>query len=136
MALVAALLALFGAGLGGYTLGVSREAQRAASQAVEASVVQAQASQKRDSLALSERGSRLTKPEPAVATLRGWSGGLRADQKKGGPDGAETDEAGRGCDSDPWASGEYLRVLHDAVRAGNQAVGSSGDVLGAVQGTP
>lgn len=109
--------------VGGYTYRGYSDAQRAASQAVEASVEQAKASQKRDTRALQDRSSTLTKTEPSLAALRGWQGGIKL---KG--DAHAADEPGAGCDSDPWGSPEYLRVLGDAVRAGNQALDTASDV--------
>ena len=58
--------------VGGYTYRGYSDAQRAASQAVKASVEQAKASQKRDTRALQDRSSTLTKTEPSLAALRGW----------------------------------------------------------------
>ena len=132
--LVFALLALLGAGWGGYMYRGEKDAQRAAIEAREASVKAAGESAKRDRESLSERQVRLTKVSPTLDTLRGWHGGLRQDTTKGGQDAPETDETGLGCPADPWAGPEYLRVLGDAVRAGNEALGSAGDVRGAVQG--
>lgn len=129
--LATALVALAVAFLGGYTYRGAAEAQRAASQAVEASVQGAKAATKRDSQSLSDRRSAIAKTEPSVATLRGWSGGITIEENHAG-----TDEKGRGCVSDPWGSPEYLRVLGDAARAGNQAVDASRDVSGAVPGDP
>lgn len=128
---VLALLASLALFLGGYLyLGYS-DAQRAASQATEASVKAAASAIKRDSQSLSERRSAIVKTEPALTALRGWSGGITRKENHAG-----TDEEGRGCASDPWGSPEYLRVLGDAVRAGNQAVDPSGNVLGAVPEDP
>lgn len=129
--LVAAALAIAIAGWGGWLYRGYTDAQRAASQAVEASVKAAGAALKRDSRSLSDRRSAIAKTEPAVATLRGWNGGLQRKENH-----AETAQEGRGCDSDPWGSPEYLRVLGDAARAGNQALDTASDVLGAVQEHP
>lgn len=132
--LATALVALAVAFLGGYTYRGAAEAQRAASQAAEASVKAAGAAGaaiKRDSQGLSDRRSAIAKTEPSVATLRGWPGGITIKENHAG-----TDEKGRGCVSDPWGSPEYLRVLGDAARAGNQAVDASRDVSGAVPGDP
>lgn len=129
--LVAAVLALAISGWGGWLYRGYADAQRAVSQAVEASVQGARASVKRDSQAAQDRSRMLTKTEPSLAALRGWQGGLKRKEN--------TDEArqdGAGCASDPWGSPEYLRVLGDAVRAGNQAVDPSRDVSGAVPGNP
>ena len=126
-----ALLALLGAGWGGYTYRGYTDAQRAASQAVEASVQAAAGALKRDSQSLSDRRSTIAKTEPAVSALRGWHGGLQRKENH-----AETAQEGPGCDSDPWGSPEYLRVLGDAARAGNQALDTASDVLGAVQEHP
>ena len=117
--------------MGGYLYRGYADAQQAASQAVEASVQGAKAATKRDSQSLSDRRSAIAKTEPSVATLRGWSGGITRKENHAG-----TDEEGRGCVSDPWGSPEYLRVLGDAARAGNQAVDASRDVSGAVPGDP
>ena len=110
--------------VGGYTYRGYIDAQRAASQAVKASVEQAKASQKRDTRALQDRSSTLTQTEPSLATLRGWQGGIKLKKE----DAHAADEPGAGCDSDPWGSPEYLRVLGDAVRAGNQALDTARDV--------
>lgn len=110
--------------VGGYTYRGYSDAQRAASQAVEASVEQAKASQKRDTRALQDRSSTLTKTEPSLAALRGWQGGIKLKKE----DAHAADEPGAGCASDPWGSPEYLRVLGDAVRAGNQALDTARDV--------
>lgn len=126
--IVARLLALAGLAavffVGGYTARGYSDAQRAASQAVRASVEQAKASQKRDTRALQDRSSTLTKTEPSLAALRGWQGGIKLKKE----DSHAADEPGAGCDSDPWGSPEYLRVLGDAVRAGNQALDTARDV--------
>ena len=126
--IVARLLALAGLAavffVGGYTARWYSDAQRAASQAVEASVAQAKASQKRDTRALQDRSSTLTKTEPSLAALRGWQGGIKLKKE----DAHAADEPGDGCASDPWGSPEYLRVLGDAVRAGNQALDTARDV--------
>ncbi len=129
--LVATALAIAISGWGGWLYRGYTDAQRAASQAVEASVKAAGAALKRDSQSLSDRRSAIAKTEPAVATLRGWQGGLKRKENH-----AETAQEGRGCDSDPWGSPEYLRVLGDAARAGNQALDTASDVLGAVQEHP
>ena len=118
--------------VGGYSYRGYNDAQRAASQAVQASVEQAKASQKRDTRALQDRSSTLTKTEPSLAALRGWQGGIKLKKE----DAHAADETGAGCDSDPWGSPEYLRVLGDAVRAGNQALDTARDVRGAVQADP
>lgn len=129
--LAAGLVALCLACWGGYIYRGYSDAVRAASQATEASVKAAGAALKRDSQGLSDRRSAIVKTEPYVAALRGWSGGITRKENHAG-----NDEEGRGCASDPWGSPEYLRVLGDAARAGNQAVDTSGDVLGAVQEDP
>ena len=129
--LVAAVLALAISGWGGWLYRGYTDAQRAASQAVEASVKAAGAALKRDSQSLSDRRSAIAKTEPTLTTLRGWHGGLKRKENH-----AETAQEGRGCDSDPWGSPEYLRVLGDAARAGNQALDTASDVLGAVQEHP
>lgn len=90
---------------------------------------------KRDSLSLSDRRSAIAKTEPAVSALRGWQGGLNNGLKRK-ENHAETAQEGHGCDSDPWGSPEYLRVLGDAARAGNQALDTASDVPGAVQEHP
>ena len=127
MALLAGLVIF----LGGYTYRGYSDAVRAASQAAEASVKASASAVKRDSQSLSDRRFTIAKTEPALTTLRGWSGGITRKENHAG-----TDEEGRGCASDPWGSPEYLRVLGDAARAGNQAVDTSGDVLGAVPEDP
>lgn len=86
---------------------------------------------KRDSQSLSDRRSAIVKTEPTLTALRGWQGGLKREENH-----AETAQEGPGCDSDPWGSPEYLRVLGDAARAGNQALDTAGDVPGAVQEHP
>ena len=129
--LIVGLVALCLACWGGYTYRGYTDAQRAASQAVEASVEASASAIKRDSQSLSDRRSAIVKTEPALTALRGWSGGSTRKENHAG-----TDEEGRGCASDPWGSPEYLRVLGDAARAGNQAVDTSGDVLGAVPEDP
>ena len=129
--LIVGLVALCLACWGGYTYRGYTDAQRASSRAVEASVKAAGAALKRDSRSLSDRRSAIAKTEPAVATLRGWQGGLKRKENH-----AETAQEGPGCDSDPWGSPEYLRVLGDAARAGNQAVDTASDVLGAVPEHP
>lgn len=129
--LIAGLVALCLACWGGYTYRGYSDAVRAASQATEASVKAATSAVKRDSQSLSDRRSAIVKTEPYVTTLRGWSGGITRKENHAG-----SDEEGRGCASDPWGSPEYLRVLGDAARAGNQAVDTSGDVLGAVPEDP
>ena len=129
--LAVGLVALCLACWGGYTYRGYADALRAASQATAASVKAAGAALKRDSQGLSDRRSAIAKTEPSVATLRGWSGGITIKENHAG-----TDEEGRGCVSDPWGSPEYLRVLGDAARAGNQAVDASRDVSGAVPGDP
>lgn len=129
--LVAALLSLALSGWGGWLYRGYTDAQRASSQAVEASVKSAASALKRDSRSLSDRRSAIAKTEPAVSSLRGWQGGLERKENH-----AETAQEGHGCDSDPWGSPEYLRVLGDAARAGNQALDTASDVLGAVQEHP
>ena len=129
--LVAALLSLALSGWGGWLYRGYTDAQRAASQAVEASVKSAASALKRDSRSLSDRRSAIAKTEPAVSALRGWQGGLKRKENH-----AETAQEGPGCDSDPWGSPEYLRVLGDAARAGNQALDTASDVLGAVSEHP
>ena len=129
--LVAAALAIAISGWGGWLYQDYTDAQRAASQAVEASVQAAAGALKRDSRGLSDRRSAIAKTEPAVSALRGWQGGLQRKENH-----AETAQEGPGCDSDPWGSPEYLRVLGDAARAGNQALDSASDVLGAVPEHP
>ena len=129
--LVAALLSLALSGWGGWLYRGYTDAQRAASQSVEASVQAAAGALKRDSQSLSDRRSAIAKTESAVSALRGWQGGLKRKENH-----AETAQEGRGCDSDPWGSPEYLRVLGDAARAGNQALDTASDVLGAVQEHP
>ena len=133
--LVAAALAIAIAGWGGWLYRGYTDAQRAASQAVEASVKAAGAALKRDSQSLSDRRSAIAKTEPTLTALRGWRGGLneRTERKENH---AETAQEGPGCDSDPWGSPEYLRVLGDAARAGNQALDTASDVLGAVPEPP
>lgn len=127
--LVAAAVAIAISGWGGWLYRGYTDAQRAASQAVEASVKAAGAALKRDSRSVSERRSAIAKTEPTLTALRGWQGGLKRKENH-----AETVRPG--CDSDPWGSPEYLRVLGDAARAGNQALDTAGDVLGAVQEHP
>ena len=129
--LAGGLVALCLACWGGYTYRGYSDALRAASQAAEASVKAAGAALKRDSQGLSDRRSAIVKTEPALTALRGWSGGITRKENH-----AWTDEEGRGCASDPWGSPEYLRVLGDAARAGNQALDPASDVLGAVQEDP
>ena len=129
--LVAALLSLALSGWGGWLYRGYTDAQRAASQAVEASVKSAASALKRDSQSLSDRRSAIAKTEPTLSALRGWQGGLQRKENH-----AETAQEGPGCDSDPWGSPEYLRVLGDAARAGNQALDTASDVLGAVQEHP
>lgn len=129
--LVAAALAIAIAGWGGWLYRGYTDAQRASLQATEASVKAAGAALKRDSLSLSDRRSAIAKTEPAVSALRGWQGGLQRKENH-----AETVQEGPGCDSDPWGSPEYLRVLGDAARAGNQALDTASNVLGAVQEPP
>ena len=129
--LAAGLVALCLACWGGYTYRGYSDALRAASQAAEASVKAAGAAVKRDSQGLSDRRSAIVKTEPYVTALRGWSGGITRKENHDG-----TDEEGRGCASDPWGSPEYLRVLGDAARAGNQALDPASDVPGAVQEDP
>ena len=129
--LAAGLVALCLACLGGYTYRGYSDAVRAASQATEASMKASASAIKRDSQSLSDRRSAIVKTEPSLAALRGWSGGITRKENHAG-----SDEEGRGCASDPWGSPEYLRVLGDATRAGNQAVDTSGDVLGAVPEDP
>lgn len=129
--LIVGLVALCLACWGGYTYRGYSDAVRAASQATEASVKASASAIKRDSQGLSDRRSAIAKTEPALTALRGWSGGITRKENHAG-----TDEEGRGCASDPWGSPEYLRVLGDAARAGNQAVDTSGDVLGAVPEDP
>ena len=126
-----ALMLLAGSWWGGWLYRGYTDAQRAASQAVEASVQAAAGALKRDSRSLSDRRSAIAKTEPAVATLRGWHGGLQRKENHAG-----TAQEGRGCDSDPWGSPEYLRVLGDAARAGNQALDTASDVPGAVPEHP
>ncbi len=122
--LVAAAIAIAISGWGGYLYRGYADAQWAASQAVQASVEQAKAAQKRDTRALQDRSSTLTQTEPSLAALRGWQGGIKLKKE----DTHAADEPGAGCDSDPWSSPEYLRVLRDAVRAGNQALDTARDV--------
>lgn len=129
--LAAGLVAICLACWGGYTYRGYSDAVRAASQATEASVKASASAVKRDSQSLSDRRSAIVKTEPALTALRGWSGGITRKENHAG-----TDEEGRGCASDPWGSPEYLRVLGDAARAGNQAVDPSVDVLGAVPEDP
>lgn len=129
--LVAALLALAISGWGGWLYRGYTDAQRASSQAVGASVKAAGAAIKRDSQSLSDRRSAIAKTEPTMTALRGWHGGLQRKENHAG-----TAQEGRGCDSDPWGSPEYLRVLGDAARAGNQALDTARDVLGAVPEHP
>ena len=129
--LVAAALAIAISGWGGWLYRGYTDAQRASSQAVEASVKATGAALKRDSQSLSDRRSAIAKTEPAVSALRGWQGGLQRKENH-----AETAQEGPGCDSDPWGSPEYLRVLGDAARAGNQALDASRHVPGAVQEPP
>lgn len=117
------LVLLAGAWWGGWLYRGYTDAQRASSQAVEASVRAAASALKRDSQSLSDRRSAIAKTESAVATLRGWQGGLKRKENH-----AETAQEGPGCDSDPWGSPEYLRVLGDAARAGNQALDTASDV--------
>ena len=128
---VAAALAMAISGWGGWLYRGYTDAQRASSQAVEASVKAAASALKRDSRSLSDRRSAIAKTEPAVSALLGWQGGLKRKENH-----AETAQEGPGCDSDPWGSPEYLRVLGDAARAGNQAVDTASDVPGAVQEHP
>ena len=125
------LMLLAGSWWGGWLYRGYTDAQRAASQAVEASVKAASAAIKRDSQSLSDRRSAIAKTEPAVSALRGWQGGLKRKENH-----AETAQEGRGCDSDPWGSPEYLRVLGDAARAGNQALDASRYVPGTVPEPP
>ena len=129
--LVAALLSLSLSGWGGWLYRGYTDAQRASSQAVEASVKSAASALKRDSRSLSDRRSAIAKTEPTLTALRGWQGGLKRKENH-----AETVQEGHGCDSDPWGSPEYLRVLGDAARAGNQALDTTSDVLGAVPEHP
>lgn len=129
--LIAGLVALCLAYWGGYTYRGYSDALRAASQTSEASVKAAGSALKRDSQGLSDRRSAIVKTEPPVAALRGWQGGLKRKENTYG-----THQDGAGCASDPWGSPEYLRVLGDAARAGNQAVDAARDVLGTVQEAP
>ena len=125
------LMLLAGSWWGGWLYRGYTDAQRAASQAAEASVKSAASALKRDSQSLSDRRSAIAKTEPAVSALRGWQVGLKRKENH-----AETAQEGHGCDSDPWGSPEYLRVLGDAARAGNQALDTASDVLGAVPEHP
>ena len=133
--LVAAALAIAIAGWGGWLYRGYTDAQRASSQAVEASVKAAASALKRDSQSLSDRRSAIAKTEPTLTALRGWQGGLKRKENNIGNH-AETAQEGPGCSSDPWGSPEYLRVLGDAARAGNQALDTASDVPGAVQEHP
>ena len=125
------LMLLAGSWWGGWLYRGYTDAQRASSQAVEASVKAAASALKRDSQSLSDRRSAIAETEPAVSALREWHGGLKRKENH-----AETAQEGRGCDSDPWGSPEYLRVLGDAARAGNQALDTAGDVPRAVSEHP
>lgn len=128
--LILAFLALGLAGWGGWLYRGAADARRAASQALEASTRAAKAATTRDTLAAQGRARAIEQAAPALNGLRGWQGGLRPGKESN----AGTDEAGRGCVSDPWGSPEYLGVLGNAARAGNQAVESSRDLHGAVPG--
>lgn len=90
---------------------------------------------KRDSQSLSDRRSAIVKTEGAVSAVRGWQGGLKR-KENNAENHAETAQEGPGCDSDPWGSPEYIRVLGDAARAGNQALDTASDVSGAVPEHP
>lgn len=119
---VLALLAAVALFLGGYLYRGYSDAQRAASQAVEASVKAAKARTAADLKAAQDRSRALTNTQASLDALRGYSPGLTL---KEGQDAPETDETGRGCSPDPWGGDEYRGLLHDAVRAGNEALGSA-----------
>lgn len=118
---VLALLAAMALFLGGYLYRGYSDAQRAASQAVEASVKAAKARTAADLKAAQDRSRALTNTQASLDALRGYSPGL----KGGAKNAPETDETGRGCSPDPWGGDEYRGLLHDAVRAGNEALGSA-----------
>lgn len=118
--LLLTLLAFGLVGWGGYTYRGYKDAQRAASQAVEASAKAVKARTASDLKAAQDRSRALTNTQASLDALRGHGLGL-----KGGKNAPETDEVGRGCSPDPWGGDEYRGLLHDAVRAGNEAMGSA-----------
>lgn len=122
---VLALLAAVALFLGGYLYRGYSDAQRAASQAVEASVKAAKARTAADLKAAQDRSRALTNTQVSLDALRGYSPGLKGGGKNANQNAPETAEAGRGCSPDPWGGDEYRGLLHDAVRAGNEALGSA-----------
>lgn len=126
---VLALLAAVALFLGGYLYRGYSDAQRAASQAVEAPVKAAKARTAADLKAAQDRSRALTNTQASLDALRGYSPGLRGGAKDADQNAyqnaPETDETGRGCSPDPWGGDEYRGLLHDAVRAGNEALGSA-----------
>lgn len=123
---VLALLAAMALFLGGYLYRGYSDAQRAASQAVEASVKAAKARTAADLKAAQDRSRALTNTQASLDALRGYSPGLTLKEGQNANKNApETDETGRGCSPDPWGGDEYRGLLHDAVRAGNEALGSA-----------
>lgn len=123
---VLALLASLALCMGGYLYRGYSEAQRAASQAVEASVKASKARTAADLKAAQDRSRALTNTKASLDALRGYSPGLKGGAKNANQNASETDEEGRGCSPDPWGGDEYRGLLHDAVRAGNEAMGASG----------